>query len=112
MVGISILVGTLILWGVTALVVTPLAQFLASRGRVAAMSALDHCDGEGETTEAETSMPTHCFIAADVLVLSAVGLLVGLISGYFLVGFAWSWVRWPGILCLIIFSVLGASLHY
>jgi hypothetical protein len=112
MIGISILVGTAILWGVTVLVVTPLAQLLASRRRVAAMSVSDHLDGEGETAQAENSIPTDCFILADVVVLSAVGLLIGLISGYFLLGFAWSWARWPGILCLIIFSALGASLHY
>jgi len=79
---------------------------------VAATSAADHSQGESEATQDDNAIPTDCFILADVLVLSAVGLLVGLISGYFLLGFAWSWARWPGILCLVIFSVLGAALHY
>ena len=108
---LSILIGTAILWGVTALVVIPLAQVLARRRQVAAASAANYSQGESEVAQGESSIPTDCFIMADVFVLSVIGLLIGLASGYFLLGFAWSWKHWPGILCLIVFSVLGAGLH-
>ena len=111
MILISILIGTAILWGLTALVVVPLAQVLASRRQLSAATVADQSLGESEIAQDEDSIPTDCFIIADVLVLSLAGLVVGLASGYFLLGFAWSWARWPGILCLIIFSVLGAALH-
>jgi len=108
---LSIVIGTAILWGVTAFVVIPLAQVLARRRQAAAASAAGHSLGESEAAQGEPPIPTDCFIMADVLVLSAIGLLIGLASGYFLLGFAWSWKHWPGILCLIVFSVLGAALH-
>ncbi|MDP2949747.1 MAG: hypothetical protein Q8P22_09460 [Chloroflexota bacterium] len=108
---LSILIGTAIVWGVTALVVIPLAQLLARRRQVAAASAAGHSLGESEAAQGESSIPTDCFIMADVLVLSVAGLLIGLASGYFLLGFAWSWKHWPGILCLITLSALGAALH-
>jgi hypothetical protein len=111
MIALNILIGTAILWGVTALVVVPVAQLLARRRQVAAASAADYSLGESEAAQNGSSIPTDCFIMADILVLSVVGLLVGLTSGYFLLGFAWSWARWPGILCLIVFSALGAALH-
>ena len=108
---LSVLIGTAILWGVTALVVIPLAQLLAKRRQVAAAATAGHSLGDSELAQGKSSTPTDCFIVADVLVLSIAGLLVGLTSGYFLLGFAWSWKHWPGLLCLIVFSALGAALH-
>jgi hypothetical protein len=109
--GLSILVGTAILWGLTALVVVPLAQVLARQRQVGAVAGADQSLEESEVAETEGSIPTDCFITADVLVLSAAGLLVGLLSGYFFLGFAWGWKRWPGIICFIFCSLLGAALH-
>jgi len=105
--GLNILIGTAVLWGLTALVVMPLAQLLARQRQVGAAQSAE----DSGVSEAAGSIPTDCFILADVLVLSAVGFLFGAASGYFFVGLALSWKHWPGMICFILCSLLGAALH-
>ena len=108
----NILVGTLILWGLTALVVQPLANhWLKRRLQEPAYAHLNSTEELDERAKQElASLATRYFVLADVLVLGIAGFILGLASGAPCIGFAWDRKFWPGMIALIAASFIGAVL--
>jgi len=74
-------------------------------------------DGALQTVPSDSSdggstgvITTGHFVTASLIVMSVAGFLIGIFSGYFFIGFAWSWRHWPGLLAFIVASFIGASL--
>jgi len=55
-------------------------------------------------------IPSDVYILADVLVMSSAGFLIGLLSGYFFIGFALKSREWPGMIVFILSSFMGSML--
>jgi len=115
---IGILIGTAILWGLSFLVVRPLARYLQTR-QLKQKPEYAHLfkEGgtEGELDEAQQksiqSLATRSFILADVAVLGIAGFLIGLFSGHYFVGISLGAKSWPGMIAFIILSIGGSALH-
>jgi hypothetical protein len=105
-------VGTLILWGVTSLIVQPLAQYWAQRRL--AQPAYVYLGSAGNLDEAAKakvdSLNRECFVMTHVLVLGALGFMAGLALASPLIGIAWQRKYWPGIIALIAASFVGSVL--
>ena len=106
----NIIIGTAILWGLSALVVVPLARFWL--GRKLEEPAYARLQGS-ELSESDQStvnrMATQYYIMADVLVLGTAGLIGGLL-GYWFIGLSFEAKGWPGMIAFIGASFLGLSL--
>lgn len=124
------IIGTLILWGLK-LITIPFARFIAgqkvrqpspespaSEGE----SALDDVSAEApegvagqaasKTPEKpQPEIPAGPYIIADVIVLGIAGLLLGLFTGSFFIGFSWKARDWPGMIAFIAASFVGSALH-
>jgi hypothetical protein len=114
----GILVGTAILWGLSALVVQPIASYLLTRklkGDPEYALALASGDAQIQLDEGKQkyiqSQATKYFVLADVGILAVAGFLIGLLSGYFFIGFSWKAKYWPGMAAFILSSVGGAVLN-
>jgi len=59
----------------------------------------------------EEQIPTGFYILADVIVMGVAGGLLGLISGYYFVGFSWKVRDWPGMIVFIVASLIGSAIH-
>jgi len=59
----------------------------------------------------EEHIPTGFYILADVLIMGVAGGLLGLISGYYFIGFSWKPRDWPGMVVFIIASLVGSFIH-
>jgi hypothetical protein len=104
---LGLLVGTAMVWGLTALVVAPLARLLGRKVAIEAAGADSMVDAMGS----EEGVPTAAFIAAHVLVLGIAGLVLGWTTGSWLVGVAFKRSSWPGLISLMAASALGCCLH-
>lgn len=60
---------------------------------------------------AEDDIPTGYYILADVIVLGVAGLLIGLVTGSYFIGFSWKAKDWPGMIVFIIASLIGSAVH-
>jgi hypothetical protein len=63
------------------------------------------------SVQAEEVIPTGYYILADVIVLGVAGGLMGLISGYYLIGFSFKPKDWPGMIVFIVSSLIGSFIH-
>lgn len=102
----GIVIGTAILWILSAAFVTPLATYFLKRKLQ--QPAYAHLQGES-VSEADQSqlqrLATRTCILADVLVLGTAGIIAGLL-GFWFVGISFNAKGWPGMLAFIIPSVL------
>jgi len=128
------IVGTAILW-VLKLITIPFAKLLAG-DRVKKITSVapapsneavipPNSTGEPIPTPAPTPapaptsapaqveevIPTGYYILADVIVLGVAGVLMGLISGYYFIGFSFKPKDWPGMIVFIISSLIGSLIH-
>ena len=116
------IVGTLILWGLK-LIVTPFAKLLAGdKVKVAAPPApapsgdaalpadIGTPPAPAVPVEPQVIIPTGYYILADVLVLGAAGLLLGLFTGMYFIGFSWRAKDWPGMITFILASLVGSAM--
>lgn len=107
----DIVVGTLILWGLLALFVQPLANhWLRRRLQEPAYFHLNSAEELDEQASQElASLAARYFILASVVVLGIAGFVLGLAIGAPFIGFAWKRQFWPGMIALIIASFVGAG---
>jgi len=107
----SFVVGTAILWLLTGLVVTPLAKLLTNIN--SGKSASPYVGDQGQATQVseKPEVATRYYILVHVLVLGIAGLIMGLVSGWFFIGFTWQGKSWPGMIALIVASIAGAMIH-
>ena len=112
---VNILIGTGVVWLLTAFAVVPLANWMvAQRLRQPAyahvnLENLETLD-EGTRTDIE-SMASNSLLLADVLVMAAAGIVAG-IFGYWFIGISLEAKWWPGIIALSVLSiVLSSTLH-
>jgi hypothetical protein len=105
-------IGTLILWGLTYGVVVPLAKvFTRIGGADSSMAPSSTVNADaGKKADAIDNVPTGAFILIHVLVLGVAGLLLGAIAGLYFIGIAYKAKMWPGMITLIVTSLLGAFL--
>jgi hypothetical protein len=116
------IVGTLILWGLK-LIVTPFAKLLAGdKVKVVTPAAPPPSSDtalQDETgappappapVEPEVVIPTSYYILADVLVLGLAGLLLGLFTGSYFIGFSWRAKDWPGMIAFVVASLIGSAM--
>jgi len=105
----NIFICTLLMWGLAAIVVIPLAQVLFRNSLQSRPDLM--ADGEAaliteEAREEYRKLYYTKFIQADVLVMSIAGMIAGF-AGFPLIGFAWKAKAWPGLLALIGASFLA-----
>jgi hypothetical protein len=100
----GLLIGTLILQGLTHWIAVPLAQSMA-RERVLAVA------GGKAPADVIDTLPVGAFIMAHVLVLSIAGFLMGLFGWYFL-GVSFRAKLWPGVIAAVLASQMSLNLFY
>lgn len=107
----NIVVGTIILWGLIALLVQPLANhWLSRRLQEPAYAYLNSAEEPDEQASHElASLAARYFILASVVILGMAGLVLGLVAGAPFIGFAWNRKFWPGMIALIVASFVGAA---
>ena len=106
---LRILVATGIVWGLTVLLVIPLARVIQRRwinGRL-----ITHRTEERAHNATPPGPSPAAFIIADVAVLGIAGFVFGISTGWWFVGIAFGRYHWPGLLVFIATSFLGANLH-
>ncbi len=123
----SWIVGTVILW-ILKLITVPFAKMLAGDRvkKVAPVAPVTPgpsseaalTPDQAETpapapapTQVQEVIPTGYYILADVIVLGVAGGLMGLISGYYFIGFSFKPKDWPGMIVFIISSLIGSFIH-
>jgi uncharacterized phage infection (PIP) family protein YhgE len=110
-IGLGILIGTGTLWVLSLLIVNPLTKYLTKR-----KLAFQYVDGylppdEQELSKKINGMYTRNYILVDMIILSIVGFLMGLLVGWFFIGISWRARDWPGLIAFIGLSFLGSFLH-
>ena len=103
----GIIIGTLTLWGVTALLVVPLTNLSLARSMASAGVDASAELPEEQKTYWEQVAGRH-FVLWHIVVLAMAGLVGGLL-GYFFIGFATSTKGWPGMIAFIAMSFLGCA---
>lgn len=113
----GILIGTAVLWGLSAFVVQPLTVYLLENSlkkEPQYVHLLKEGGKEVKLSEGEerhiNSLATKYFILSDTAVLGIAGFLIGVFSGYFFVGFTWEAKGWPGMIAFIASSIIGSAL--
>lgn len=120
---LGFVIGTAVLWVLTYGVAVPLARVFAdtsesalrsrpvpsSRPDQTTPSAITSKVGEPDVID---SIPTEAFVLAHVLVLGVAGLLLGAIAGAFFIGFSLKGKVWPGMIALIVASLVSASVMH
>lgn len=104
----EILIGTGIVWGLTVVVVFPLAKVIQRRWFADATTAEGLQSAETEGLK-ETFSPA-AFMIADTIVLAIAGFVLGITTGWWFVGVAFQRYHWPGLLAFVGFSLLGSHL--
>ena len=107
----SFVVGTAILWLLTGLVVIPIAKLLTNIHSRKSVTPDIGSQGQVAEVSEKPEIATSYYIFVDVLVLGIAGFIIGLVSGWFLVGITWQAKSWPGMIALIIASIVGVMLH-
>lgn len=95
----NFLIGTAVSWVLT-FVSTALTKALFGMRKVD--------KGEGKQVE---ELPTGPFIFIDVLINGIAGFLIGILSGYYLIGITWKAIYWPGEIALIVMSFIGSAFY-
>jgi len=113
---LGIVIGTGILWFLTAVLVNPLANYwtkkrLKDNNLPIPKDAKEMENLDDEMKKKIQSIFNRNYILADVLVLGISGFLLGILSGYFFVGISFEGKSWPGMLVFIISSITGSILH-
>jgi NADH:ubiquinone oxidoreductase subunit 2 (subunit N) len=103
---LGIIIGTGIIWLLTALVVNPVARALTNaRNRELQLS---FNDGRSSIqAKATTQVSTGYYILVNVIVLGIAGLLLGYLARWFFIGFAWEKKSWPGVIAFVVTSIIG-----
>ncbi len=105
----GIVLGTLLIWGLTVILVHPLTQFSLNRALCAHRLAAVRIDDLSEATQNHWKcVAMWHYIAWDVLVLGTAGFIGGLM-GYYFFGIAFQGRGWPGMLALIGGSFAGLA---
>lgn len=108
----GILIGTGILWGLSALVVVPITNYLISKKLAEPAYAYISQNIEiAEDMPAFKSLVTRSYIMVDVLVLGIAGFLFGAVLGWFFIGISFESRGWPGMIAFIVMSMIGSSMH-
>jgi hypothetical protein len=114
------LIGTVVLWVLTYAISVPIAKALIGSGgsqpNALALSSAQTSRGAGSTGTSQTvkqldeidSVPTGAFVLVHVLVLGLAGFLMGALAGVYFIGFAWKAKLWPGMIALMIASIVAA----
>ncbi len=106
----GILIGTLILWGLTAICVIPLTNYSVSRRMAAegiAVASLAEMSPEAKLQW--TKVATQYYILWDIVVLGVAGFVGGLL-GFWFIGVAFETKGWPGMVAFIAASFMGIAL--
>jgi len=117
---LDFVIGTAVLWVLTYGVAVPLARVFAGtsesslRLRPVPSSQQDltkpsAIGNQAKKPDAVDSVSTEAFVLAHVLVLGVAGLLLGAIAGVYFIGFSLKGKMWPGMIALIVASLIGAS---
>jgi hypothetical protein len=107
----GILIGTGILWGLDAILVRPLTNYLLKQRLNSPTYA--HLNGDLKTASEEPelkSLITRSYILVDTLVLGIAGFLFGTLLGWFFLGVSFNAKGWPGLIAFILMSIIGSSL--
>ncbi len=106
----GILIGTAILWLLTALFVVPLTNWSVARRMEAEGVSITAIEELPEDDKRRwEAIATGYYILWDVLVLGIAGFIGGLL-GYFFIGISLEAKGWPGMLAFIGASLLGLTL--
>jgi hypothetical protein len=107
----GIIVGTIVLWGLSFFVVKPVSAMLLSRYLAkpenTRFAATDLVEQDRAAVE-RVALRFH--LAASVCVLGAAGLLGGL-SGFYFLGFARRGADWPGLVAFMTASFAGLAVR-
>lgn len=103
----GILIGTAILWIVSAVFVLPITNICVSRKMVAeGVEALSIDSLTNEQKKYWKGIATSYYILIDIVILGIVGFIGGLLGFYF-IGISLELKGWPGMLAFIFSSYLG-----
>jgi len=113
---INILVCTTILWILQNLLIVPLSAYFSNM-HLSKLELPAYSSGEisierlpsSEKTTVEKTL-TNYYIAFNIIVLGTIGLLVGVFFGFYFIGISFDKYGWPGMISLILFSILGSSI--
>jgi hypothetical protein len=107
----SILIGTAILWVLSAALVGPISNLWARRALMSPAHAYLRGDVLDDAAKAELAkLNTKCYIITDVIVLGVAGLMGGLL-GYWFIGISFKAKGWPGIIAFVGLSLLGVAVR-
>jgi hypothetical protein len=108
----GIIIGTAILWGLTAILINPIVDAqLRSRMEsegvyVSSMEQLS----VGERAYWD-GVATRIYILWDVIILGIAGFLGGYLLGYGLIGISLNVKGWPGMISMIVLSFISAGMR-
>ena len=107
----NILIGTAIVWILSAIFVAPLTAWLTRRRLAAPEFALVREVELAPDAQARCDrVAKECYILADVAVLGVAGLIGGLM-GYWFIGISTKAIGWPGVLTFMVASFVGLGLR-
>jgi hypothetical protein len=107
----GIILGTVVLWVLSAVLVVPLANLGVARRMAAAGVASRPFAELSDAEKAEwRRVATQQYILWDTLVLGVAGLIGGLL-GYYFIGISTQAKGWPGMLAFIAASFLGLGMR-
>ncbi len=102
---VSFIVGTAIIWGVILIFVNPLTKVLAIARLRSTSSVGEH--GPIDTT----SIPERYYMFMGSLIFAVIGLLIGVATGIFFVGFSWKKRDLPGMGTFVMSSIAGSCIN-
>lgn len=107
----NIIIGTALLWFLSAVLVRPLANYWLKRKlQEPAYLHLQAAELSGQGQAKLNGLATQYYILADVLVLGVAGFIGGLL-GYWFLAFSFEAKVWPGIIAFILSSFIGLGLR-
>ena len=105
----GILIGTAILWALTAVLVVPLTSLCLGRKMAAAGVVAASLETLPDEEKARwRRVATNYYVLWDVIVLGTAGLIGGLL-GYYFIGVSLEAKGWPGMVAFIAASFLGLA---
>jgi hypothetical protein len=108
----GLIIGTGILWVLSALVVSPLTTYvLKQRLMKPAYSHIEINQADAASLPEVKSLAIQSYILVDTLVLATAGFLMGVTCGWYFIGISFEVKGWPGMIAFIGMSILGSSLH-